>query len=116
MNPKIISDEPINMYDLNKELKKIRKREEEANIRSAKTGEYLKNFLVLKQGDADALRKELNELNVPRLKDVHVNKLVDILPETVDEVKLTLNKYNVSISKENYKKIVNSINKFRNTS
>lgn len=110
MNPKILSEEPISMNDLGKELKKIKARDKDAsNIRTNKTDEYLNNFLFLKSTEADALKKELTELNIPRLKDQHICKLIDILPETVEEVKVVLSGYTITISNQNYKKIVDAI-------
>ena len=68
MNPKIQEEMPISVYDLKKELKSIKKRDTELSIRSNKTEEYINQFVVLKDKDADELKQKLNELNIPRLK------------------------------------------------
>ena len=112
MNPKIIEEVPLSMYDLKKEIKKIQKRDAELSIRTAKTDEYLNNFLVLKQSDAEALEKEIAEMNIPRLKELHIKKIVDILPESVEELKVVFQGYALTISKENMQKIVSAVKKY----
>ena len=109
MNPKIISEAPISMNDLSKELKKIKTRDTEFNIRAKKLDDYLNNFIVLKEKEAEDIEKEIIKLDIPRLKDFHVKKIVDIVPESVDELKTVLSAYPVTISKENLKKIVDVI-------
>ena len=51
MNPKILNEVPVSMYDIKQELVKIKKRDTELNIRTTKTEEYLKNFASLSQDD-----------------------------------------------------------------
>ena len=112
MNPKIIQEDPISLYELEKEIKAIKKRDEEMNIRSKKTEEYLQDFVSIKLSEAEELQKELESLNVPRLKTTHIIKLVDTLPDTPEEVKIVLQGYTITISKENLNKIAGAIKKY----
>jgi DNA-directed RNA polymerase subunit F len=112
MNPKILSETPVSMYDIKQELTKIKKRDTELNIRTTKTEEYLKNFAVLSQGDIDELTKELVALNVPRLKEQHICKIIDVLPEAEEELKVVLQGYALAISKDNTKKICDAVAKY----
>ena len=112
MNPKIQDETPISIYDLKRELKSIKKRDEEFGIRAGKTEEYINNFSELTFKDSDALEKELSELDVPRLKDIHIKKIVDLLPVSVKELKVILQGYTLTVSKENMEKIAKVVKKY----
>ena len=113
MNPKIEEEQPISIYELKKEITKIKKRDEQLSLRNTKTEEYLNSFATMKQKDADELESGLTALNVPRLKDLHVKKIVDTIPETVDELKVILQGYSLTITKENMEKIVELVKKHK---
>ena len=107
--PEVVSEQPISMVHLKKELNKIKKRDEELNYRANKTEEYLNQFPLLTQKDNDELCKGLENLGVSRLKDIHITKLVDILPPTPEEVKLILQGYTVSVTNESAQKLADVI-------
>lgn len=106
----LISETPINIYHLKKELEKIKKRDNELNFRANKTEEYLNQIATLK--NADELFDKIQHLNIPRLKDQHIHKIIDIAPTTVNELKVALQGYTITISNESMKKIVETINEF----
>jgi len=112
MNPKIQEEQPINIYDLKKEISKIKKRSKELGIRTGKTEEYLNQFTEIKLTEAVALEKDINKLNVPRLKDLHIKKIIDTLPSSVEELKLILQGYTLTVNKENIQKIVTTVKKY----
>jgi DNA-directed RNA polymerase subunit F len=105
----IISETPITMCELKKELERIKKRDKELNFRAAKTEEYLQQITIFKK--ADELYEKLVKLNIPRLKEQHIKKIIDILPTTVKDVKVVLQGYTLTVNNENAKKIVDAINK-----
>jgi DNA-directed RNA polymerase subunit F len=106
----IINEIPISMHELKKELEKIKKRDKELNFRAAKTEEYLQQITSFKK--SDELNEKLVKLNIPRLKDQHIKKIVDILPTTVKDLKVVLQGYTLTINNENAKKIVDTVNQF----
>ena len=112
MNPKIIEEVHLSIYDVKKEVKKIQKRSEVLSIRTAKTEEYLNQFLLLKQSDAEELEKKLLGLEIPRVKEMHVRKIMDMLPENVEELKVILQGYTITVSKENMQKMISAIKEF----
>ncbi|MEM2138646.1 MAG: hypothetical protein QXM96_00655 [Candidatus Woesearchaeota archaeon] len=113
MNPKVVSEEPVSVYDLRKYLKEIKKRDSELSLRSGKTEEYVNNFAVLKEKDAEELEKEILKLEIPRMKENIVKKILDVLPASVEELKVVLSQYSITITKENYEKIIEAINKYK---
>lgn len=110
MVTEIISEKPIGICKLKEELEKIKKRDKELNFRAARTEEYLQHFTALK--DSEELYKKIEALNIPRLKEQHIVKIIDILPKTVDELKVVLQGYTITVNNENLKKIVEVIDKF----
>ena len=105
----ILAENPISMYELKAELEKIKKRDKELNFRSARTEEYLNQVAALSKKPSD-LYEKLAKLDVPRLKESHLKKIIDIMPKTVNDLKVVLQGYTVSVSSENIKKIVDIIN------
>lgn len=106
----IISDTPINIYVLKKELEKIKKRDGELNFRANRTEDYLNQIASIK--NPDELFKKLMELEIPRLREQQIHKIIDIAPTTLNELKVVLQGYTVSLSNESMKKIVDTINEF----
>lgn len=106
----ITSENPVNIYQLRKELDRIKKRDNELNFRANKTEEYLNQVAALK--NSEELFEKLIKLNIPRLKEQHIHKIIDIAPATVNELKVALQGYTITINNESMKKIVDTINEF----
>jgi len=108
----IIEEKPINTVELHSEIEKIKKRDEEVNFRVGKIQEYLNAHVKLKLRQAKELAKELEGLNIPRLKELHIHKLIDILPTSGEDVKVVLEGYPITITKSNCELISKTIKKF----
>lgn len=106
----IISENPINIYHLKKELERIKKRDNELNFRANRTEEYLNQIATLK--NPDELFDKIMKLNIPRLKEQHIHKMIDIAPTTVNDIKAVLQAYPITINNESMKKIVDAVNEF----
>ncbi|MBI3035290.1 hypothetical protein HYY71_03120 [Candidatus Woesearchaeota archaeon] len=106
----VISEAPINMHQLKKELEMIRNRDNELNFRANKTEEYLNQTITHK--NADELFSKISKLGIPRLKEQHIHKIIDIAPVNVSELKVVLQGYTITINSESMKKIVDTINEF----
>ena len=106
----ITAETPIDLYQLKKELEKIRKRDSELNFRANRTEEYLQQVATLK--NSEELLDKIMKLNIPRLKEQHVHKILDIAPTTMVELKTLLQGYTITINNESMKKIHDAINEF----
>ena len=93
------------MVELKESLKKIKKRDDELNFRAQKTEEFLNMFVSMKSSEAKALFKQVEGLEVPRLKPEHIIKMIDIVPISQEEVSSVLQAYPIIVTKENMKKI-----------
>ena len=111
-DPKIISEEPISLFELKSEITKIKKRDKELGFRAAKMEDYLNEFVKLKKKEYDELEKKLGKLEIPRLKDMHIKKIIDMLPSTVDQLKVILQGYALTVNQKNMKRIVDVVKEY----
>ena len=111
--PEIIKETPITMAEIKDELDKIKKKIEKINFRAEKTEEYLHQFAQLNLAKSKELKEKLDKLNVPRLKEEHIVKMIDLLPGSAEEVKSILQGYTITVTNENLKKIAEAIKEFR---
>jgi DNA-directed RNA polymerase subunit F len=111
--PEIIKETPITMAEVQDELDKIKKKIEKINFRAEKTEEYLHQFSQLSLAKSKELKEKLDKLKVPRLKEEHIVKIIDLLPGSAEEVKSILQGYTITVTNENLKKIAETIKEFR---
>jgi DNA-directed RNA polymerase subunit F len=104
----IISEQPLLSAEVRERLEKIKDKEGELNFRAQKTLDHLQQFSH-EQKKAKQVFEALQKLEIPRLRDQHIIKLVDIMPATEADVKITLQGYNVTVTAENMKKIAETI-------
>lgn len=110
-NPEILEKKSISITALRDKLADIKKRDGELSLRGTRTEEYANEFAEIKTKDAEELYKEIEGLAVPRLRDLHINKIIDMMPVSVDELKVVMQGYTVPITNENLKKIVEAVAK-----
>lgn len=109
MKAKVLKEEPVSLAEVKVLLERVKEKEGELSFRAQKTAEYLEQFALLGEKKAKDLYKKLEELGVPRLKDVHYYKLIDTLPNTQKDVKVVLQGFAVTVTPENTKKIADVI-------
>jgi len=112
MKANIISETTISQTEVKETLKDIKERDGELSFRAQKTFDYLEQFVLLSKKKAEELFKKLQVLEVPRLKDAYVWKLVDTLPKDPKDIKTVLQGYALTVSNENLKKIGDTIAEF----
>ena|SRR3989338_810168 len=106
---KVLKEAPISMSDLKHEMEKIKKRDKELSFRSARSEEYLNQFVAK---DTTKLADTLRKLDISRLKEEYIIKIVDILPKSVEDLKVVLHGYTATLTKEHLQKIVDEVNAF----
>jgi DNA-directed RNA polymerase subunit F len=112
MSVTIVEERPISMSEAKEEVVKIEKRDKEVGLRTIKTKEYFDNFVKIKASEARDLRKKLEGLEIPRLKEEHIIKIIDLMPVTEDMLKAMMQGYIITINKDNMKKIVDTVKDF----
>ncbi|MBI2130633.1 hypothetical protein HYU10_02575 [Candidatus Woesearchaeota archaeon] len=105
-----MSEMPINSHELKKELSRIKARDKELDFRAGKTDEYLSQISTPEK--AEQLHQKIMALEIPRLKDAQVHKIIDVMPTTLRDLKVVLQGYTLTISNDGMKKIIDIINDF----
>lgn len=74
-------------------------------------GAFVKKFNELSVKDAKDLRKGITNLNILKIREDHLAKLIDLLPENQDD----LNKIftGIGLDEDESKKILDEIKKFK---
>ncbi len=113
MPSNVTNKEPLSLVELKTSLEKVKKRDEELNFRSNKTYEFLKELNLLSKKDYKELYKKIEELEIPRLKDFHIKKIIDLMPVNAEDIKLVLSEYTLTVNNENIKKIDSVLDDYR---
>ena len=107
--PTILEAKPISMVELKERLNSIKERDSELNARAARVESYLNLFAKIPTEKAAELKKRIKELEIPRLKEEVIIKLIDILPKDEESVKAVLQGFPTAVSQENIKRIAQLI-------
>lgn len=112
--PEILEKAPMNLVEVKSSLEKIRKAnpDVELNFRAQKTEEYAQDFAKITLKKSEELFSQLQALEIPRLKEQHLHKLIDLMPGSDRQVKVILTGYHLTITAENAKKIAETIAPF----
>ena len=110
--PEILSKNPITIAELKHALKTIKKRDEELTFRGNKTEEYANQVCSLTRKQSKDLKAKLVELEIPRLKEEHITKVIDVLPKSAAELKVILQGYTVVVSSQNLTKIMEALDDY----
>jgi DNA-directed RNA polymerase subunit F len=108
----ILSETPIPMSTVKEAIETIKKRDKEPNFRVKKMEEHLNSFSTLSSAKSKELIEKLTKLNVPRMKEMHIYKLVDLMPVSVEDLKMIIQPYALTVNNENLKKIVDTIKEY----
>ncbi len=107
---KIMNETPMSIAEVKEELERIKKRDGELNFRANKTEDYI-NQLDIDSEESKKLMKKIMDLKIPRMKEQHAAKIADLMPKHIEELKVIIQGYPISVSNENLKKIVDLVNK-----
>ncbi len=111
-NAKLISEEPMSISEVKEALKKIKERDKELTFRGNKTEEYVGQFSALDSKKTSELADKLEKLKIPRLKEMHIKKITDVMPATADDVKVVLQGYTITVKADHLKKIADAVDGF----
>ncbi|QQG38561.1 MAG: hypothetical protein HYS32_03060 [Candidatus Woesearchaeota archaeon] len=111
-NVKILSEEPLTLSEVKTKLTEIKKRDKELSERGEKVREYLETFASLDTKKVKEIREKLVGLNIPRLKERHYAKVIDIMPTEIDSLRLLFSAEAVTVKQEDLKRIVDIVNEY----
>lgn len=109
----ILEKYPLTMSELKTELAAITKRDGELGFRASKANEYVTGFSTLSKTANNDLRKQIQELNVLRMKEDHVAKIIDLMPVNANDLNQVLAGFGLSVSKDQQAKLLKLLDEHR---
>jgi DNA-directed RNA polymerase subunit F len=95
---------PLSMAESLEYIEKDKKAENPAR-------DFIKKFVKITPKEAKELRKKLEGLDIVKLNELNISKLIDILPEKVEEVNKIF--IDISLDENETKKILDTIKEFK---
>ncbi len=108
---RVLEERPLTLAEVKELLRKLEERDKELDVRANKVKQYLNNLDILPYDKAIQLRKELEELKLPRVRTYHIVKIVDLLPEDNDDLRVIF--YGEVTDKEIFDKILEIVKKYK---
>lgn len=71
---------------------------------------FIKKFNVISIKDAKELRKKLEDLNLIKMNDFHISKIIDLVPEKAEEINKIF--IDVGLDENETKKILDVVKEF----
>ncbi len=100
---------PLTQSELHEGLQHIQKRDGELSFRTGKTLDHLNHLSLLSEEDRKARLQAIEALDVPRLKPVHIAKILDVYPRNIKELGVVLSGYTLTVNKEYQQKIIDAL-------
>ncbi len=96
----IINREPLSMIEAFKYVK------QDETSETDMIG-FIKKFRKIKKGEAEELRKNLKALDLMKVKEEHIAKIIDLMPENNED----LNKIfvDISLDEDEIQKIISTV-------
>ena len=106
VNPIIQEEKPLALADVKAILEAAEKRDQTLNFLSNKAKAYVETFIPLTASKKAELYKKLTGLNLIRLKEEHLCKIIDFLPKDTNELKIVLQAYPLNLPKKDQDSII----------
>ena len=100
------------MVELANDLAKLEKDQKELNFRSNKAKTYLNHFTKITIKDVKEITKKIQALEIPRLKDRQIVKVIDTLPKDIDDLRMVFVGETTTVNEENMKKILDVVKEY----
>ena len=111
MDTKIIKKEPLALVDAGKIVSGLGKKAELPTIQQ-KVQTFAKKFSKITSANVAKLAKELHGLEIPLFTEDNIAQICNILPQDLAELKSIFAGSKISISPENFKKILDIVIKY----
>jgi len=76
----------------------------------AEVKKFMRKFIKMKPKKAEEMQKKLKDLNMMKMKQEHITKIIDLLPEDSEDLNKIFN--DVSLNEDETKKILETIGEF----
>jgi DNA-directed RNA polymerase subunit F len=104
----VIEQKPVTMAELKAVLDSVKKDKGELNFRAEKVHNYLNHFVD--KVNVEELKKKLDDLEITKLRDRHIIKIIDMMPNDLDSLKVIFAGETVSLKQDEMQKVLDAIN------
>ncbi len=111
-HPEFIEEHPASLVDVKELVSSMESRDKELNFASNKVKEYVESFVTFSPAQRKGLHAKLVDLKLTRLKEEHFIKIIDFLPQTLNDLKIVLQAYPLSMPKKDQESIVQVVQEF----
>lgn len=111
-NYEVISKEPVSVSEVESLMEK-KVSETELTYREEKISEYMKKFSQLSQENFEKAKEEILSLEIPRLEEEHIIKIIDIMPKNGTELRAIVSHSGTVLVDESVNKILDVLNKYK---
>ncbi len=91
------------------EAREILKSSEGERVKA--TADFIKKFTKLSSAEALKLKKELMELDIVKLKEEDIVKIIDFMPEDAEDLRKIFSGYDISLEQDEITKILQILKK-----
>ncbi len=102
----IKNTQPLNMSEVKKILGSLESTEKTRQLES-----FIKKFSKIQLEKAEQLKKELTNLNLLKLKEEHIAKIIDLLPEEASDLSKIFT--DVGLDEDETNKILEVVKKYK---
>ena len=109
MDLTIIEQKPVPLTEVNAKLENAKKAGA-LNFRAEKVNVYITDLGLPENQQVIELQKKISDLNITRLRDRHIIKVLDLMPKDIDTLKSIFTGEAVSLKPEELKLILDTLN------
>ncbi|HLC81763.1 MAG TPA: hypothetical protein VJH68_03830 [Candidatus Nanoarchaeia archaeon] len=109
VSPQFVEEKTVTLSEAKEILAKIALKDGKLNYLSNKAKEFLEQLVILPEEKNQDLIKKLERLGLIRLKPEHINKIIDFMPQSIDDLKIVLQAYPLSLPKKDQEEIVAAV-------
>ena len=98
----IIEKKPLSMVEAREYMDK----DSETDIQG-----FVKKFIILKPEKAKELKEKIQKMDMLKIKEEHIVKIIDLMPEIEEDINKIFN--DVSLDEDETKKLLETIKEFK---
>lgn len=112
-NYEILEQTPVSQSEVKDLIEQRTQEVEELSYREEKSLEYLKHLDVLSFEDYQKAFEEIKALNLARLEDLHIVKILDLMPENGTQLRLIVANSGTVLVDESVSSILDILAKYK---
>ncbi len=104
----MLEEAPLTLVEVREKLENMKKGQD-LSFRGNRTHGYVTKFAKGKQAEVEEMKKKLKALDIVRLKDRHIAKIIDICPEDPETLKAILSGESITVKQEDLQKVLECV-------